>query len=101
MHAQLTPHPLSARHLSSLPSQQPSQRRLTGPHLSNLTLVQDHATNELYIKGAQTKHTAGSLTHNLRQQQQQQQQQQSVCEQAVCSAELLGLCVSMRASQHT
>jgi hypothetical protein len=62
--------------------------------------MQDHASNELYIKGAQTKHTAGSLTHNLRQQQ-QQQQQQSVCEQAVCSAELLGLRVLMRASQHT
>jgi hypothetical protein len=27
--------------------------------------MQDHATNELHVKGAQTQHTPGALTHNL------------------------------------
>lgn len=38
---------------------------LARAHLSNLALMQDHATNQLHIKGAQPQHTLRSLAHNL------------------------------------
>jgi hypothetical protein len=68
MPVQLTPPP-------SAPTVCQPVSSLTCPHLSNLALVQDHATNQLHVKGTKTKHTAGTLTNNLQQQQQQQKQQ--------------------------
>ena len=34
-------------------------------HLGNLTVVQDHATNQLHVKRPQAKHTLGSFSHYL------------------------------------
>ena len=38
---------------------------LACPHLCNLALVQDHASNQLDVKGTQAQHTAGCFPHHL------------------------------------